>query len=365
MTPNPLPAGTDEALADARRHGITIFGAGGFAGALATAAREHGVEVRAFVVSRPTANSLAGTPVSALADLSEELKRLPMWIGVFNRNRDSDLADLFNTCRAAGIADVLLPQHYFDVVGKAMGWRFWLVDRARYRDAEADIAHALTLLDDATSRRQLEQAIAFRLGTTPAIAPQPDAEPQYFPRFITAVATAVEPGIHFVDGGAYDGDTLAQAARHLRLAGAFAFEPDPENFRRLSASVAKLQVPSCCWPCGLSDRTARVAFSGGEGESCAINDNGTDSIQALRLDDCLQHQPVSFIKLDIEGHELAALAGATAIITRHRPLLAIAGYHLWDDLWTIPDFIARLDLGYRIGYRMHAHNTFDAVFYAY
>ena len=47
------------------------------------------------------------------------------------------------------------------------------------------------------------------------------------------------------------------------------------------------------------------------------------------------------------------------------PVLAIAGYHRRDDLWRIPAWISSLDLDYRLRFRIHAHNSFDAVFYAY
>ena len=62
---------------------------------------------------------------------------------------------------------------------------------------------------------------------------------------------------------------------------------------------------------------------------------------------------------------MEALAGAEALIRHNRPVLAIAGYHRRDDLWRIPAWITQLGLDYRLRFRIHAHNSFDAVFYAY
>jgi len=48
---------------------------------------------------------------------------------------------------------------------------------------------------------------------------------------------------------------------------------------------------------------------------------------------------VDFIKMDIEGAEQKALAGARRTITRFRPRLAIAAYHLPDDVKRIPEIV--------------------------
>lgn len=45
---------------------------------------------------------------------------------------------------------------------------------------------------------------------------------------------------------------------------------------------------------------------------------------------------VDFIKSDIEGAERNALAGATNTLYRFKPRMAIAGYHLIDDLTVLP-----------------------------
>ncbi|MGE3956796.1 MAG: FkbM family methyltransferase [Vicinamibacterales bacterium] len=46
--------------------------------------------------------------------------------------------------------------------------------------------------------------------------------------------------------------------------------------------------------------------------------------------------PVGFIKIDIEGMELEALAGMHETIATHRPTISLAIYHEPDHLWRIP-----------------------------
>ena len=69
---------------------------------------------------------------------------------------------------------------------------------------------------------------------------------------------------------------------------------------------------------------------------------------------------VDFIKMDIEGSELAALRGAEETIRRWRPKLAISLYHRYEDFITIPAWIDALGLGYRFfldHYSIHAEET--------
>lgn len=351
------------ALAEARQAGVLIFGNGSFARALARALQALDIRVAAMVASAPQAASQDGIPLLALAALGPEMRQLPIWVGVFNREAGSDYARLAAACAAAGVHRVLVPPQYFEIVSRDMGWRYWLTDRSDYAVHHDAINQAIDLMADANSRRQFAATIAFRLGADPAAVPQPDSAPQYFPEFMIAADRSGAGSL--IDGGAYDGDTLRQAASQLKPASAFAFEPDPENFTKLADTVRTLPFPVACFPCGLSSSTRHLRYSVGQGEASAICGGGDGLIQVARLDDCLPTTPIAYFKLDVEGHEMEALAGAAACLRRDRPRLAIAGYHRWDDVWRIPRFIRRLDLDYRLAFRIHAHNTFDGVFYAY
>jgi hypothetical protein len=48
-----------------------------------------------------------------------------------------------------------------------------------------------------------------------------------------------------------------------------------------------------------------------------------ETVQTARLDDVVPQADVGFIKIDVEGHELNLLRGATAIIERCRPVLLV------------------------------------------
>jgi hypothetical protein len=57
---------------------------------------------------------------------------------------------------------------------------------------------------------------------------------------------------------------------------------------------------------------------------------------------------VDFIKMDIEGAELQALAGAAQTLARFSPKLAIASYHKPEDPTRIPELVRRLNSVYQM-----------------
>ncbi len=355
---------TDDLLAHAQRDGVTLFGAGNFARDVAKALLGLGVPVHAYVVSNPSVTAIDGISVTSLDGLSESLRALPMFLAVFNHRPESDFGKIAAACHANRVSQCYFPQAYFELIAESVGWRYWMTDRRNYNSSREQIVRAFEVLEDDESRRQFLDTLSFRLGASGYTSPSPCSDPQYFsPAVLRAVC--LKHSAVFVDGGAYDGDTIVQAAAALPLSRAYGFEPDIANFSRLTGNIASLEFPVVCYPCGLSNQMQWLAFANNNGEASAVVEDGNNHIQCVRLDDCLVGERIDYIKLDIEGHELAALTGASGIIARDRPVLAIAAYHRWDDLWRIPDFIRRLVPEYRIIYRTHEYNTFESVFYAY
>jgi hypothetical protein len=68
--------------------------------------------------------------------------------------------------------------------------------------------------------------------------------------------------------------------------------------------------------------------------------------------------------MDVEGSEMAGLAGAAGALRRFRPKLAISLYHVPDDFFRIQSFIDDLRLGYRFYIDHHTIWEEETVLYA-
>jgi hypothetical protein len=78
------------------------------------------------------------------------------------------------------------------------------------------------------------------------------------------------------------------------------------------------------------------------------------SVQTTTIDEMaktFQWPRVDFIKMDIEGAEMDALAGAATTLKRWKPRLAISAYHLFDDFYEIPRRIYKINPSYHIEVR--------------
>lgn len=163
----------------------------------------------------------------------------------------------------------------------------------------------------------------------------------------------------FVDGGAYNGDSIAAFVKALAQQNAapaakiFAFEPDKATFKLLQQNTVNL--PQCvCINAGIWHKETTLRFSSGHALSSALTEKTDGEIIALNsIDNVVAGEKVTFIKMDIEGAELEALKGAQATIATHYPILAISLYHKPADLITIPQFIHQLQPGYRFYLRAH------------
>ena len=153
----------------------------------------------------------------------------------------------------------------------------------------------------------------------------------------------------------------------------YAFEPNPKLFPMLAAG-ARANVQ--CLPYGLSDADgAADLMVPGEGvrysnQGATLNPakvlgvkHGTLQIETRRLDS-LPLDPVGFVKIDVEGHELAVIRGALGLIARDKPTLIveIEERHMKKPL---ADALAEIiSLGYRLLYLsatgLRDGSTYDA-----
>jgi FkbM family methyltransferase len=207
---------------------------------------------------------------------------------------------------------------------------------------------------DTASREIFRRQLAWRLWAEFPVN-QPPSPEQYFPSDLIKS----RPDERFVDGGAFDGDTLAQVPGGY--ARAWAFEPDPGSAALLRTRVDGRVVVS---EAALGSAPGRSRFRAMGTPASARAPAGEREVQVSRLDDVLSGESPTFIKLDVEGDELAALRGAHATIRRSRPILAVCVYHRPSDLWEIPCFLLDTLPGHRLFLRIHDYDGFELVAYS-
>lgn len=88
----------------------------------------------------------------------------------------------------------------------------------------------------------------------------------------------------------------------------------------------------------------------------------TESIDNLVKEEKLEK--IDFIKMDIEGAEMAALIGATETIRKFKPKLAISAYHKIVDFVEITNFIKSLEPSYKIFVEHYTIHSEETVIYA-
>ncbi|MCL1998619.1 MAG: FkbM family methyltransferase [Turicibacter sp.] len=175
----------------------------------------------------------------------------------------------------------------------------------------------------------------------------------------------------FVDAGAYG---LKNSRRFVEwTSGEYsdihAFEPDKKNYKNClkilknpqnnfdSQKIKLVQK-------GLYDKSATISFNMNKRKS-TISDDGILTIKTIALDKYMKNQenPPTFIKMDVEGAELAALKGAKETIKRHRPRLAICIYHKPEDILDIPLYILSLVPDYKLYIRHYTTWKIETVLY--
>jgi FkbM family methyltransferase len=103
----------------------------------------------------------------------------------------------------------------------------------------------------------------------------------------------------------------------------------------------------------LIDPGARVAQGG---------DLPTRSIDSLVAEGAIDR--IDYIKMDIEGSELAALRGGESALRKWRPRLAISLYHRPEDFFSIPLWLDGLRCGYRFFLDHYSIHHEETVLYA-
>ena len=348
--------------------GLVLFGAGGLGRKIAAALRSFGIVPAAFSDNHA---SLWGKRVEGLEVLSppEAVRRYgercTFVVTIWHPEPYSAVVAVQHQLRRLGCrriatfplvmwkyAGALLPLYLWDLPSKLL--------------AEADeIRAAFELFDESASQAEFLGQLRLRLWADFAALPPPCPSPQYFPEGVFQLHSEE----CFIDCGAYVGDTIRSfvdqnGGRFRRIV---AFEPDPENFAQLERMLLEtneLRVRAAAFPMAVAAESGIAHFDATGNTSAAIASSGKLLIPVRTLDELLDGETPTFLKMDVEGAEYDALRGATRVVRQHKPLLAVCAYHRPQDLWRIPRLLHELVPDARLILRPHCADGFDLVCYA-
>lgn len=137
-----------------------------------------------------------------------------------------------------------------------------------------------------------------------------------------------------IDIGCYLGSVLSEIIQFSPYGSHMAFEPIPGKARWLKQRFPEVDIREIA----LSDTSGEATFyinmscsgfSGLRPHNFKQNDSFNKiTVQCEKLDNILiPNYRVDFIKLDVEGAELAVLSGAADILARHHPILLFECSH--------------------------------------
>ena len=167
----------------------------------------------------------------------------------------------------------------------------------------------------------------------------------------------------FIDCGACGGSSLSEflEINHHCFKAYYGIEPDPTNFDKLEKFISCLSE---------SDRGKMkiynaAAYAHNKGTNFFIlngpgsfqAENGTDKVKTIKIDDILNKEAATYIKMNIEGSEVSALRGAEYTIRNYYPRMAIMGYHKTSDLWKVPLLIKEYYGDYHLELRSYMSNV--------
>jgi FkbM family methyltransferase len=348
---------------------LILFGAGNLGRQILARLLVEGIEPKAFTDNNRALHGtlIEGVPVLSPEDAATKYGRSAAFV-VTIWNPEHSFLQTRQQLTALGCTRV--------VSAIPLRWKFaedllpffWLDLPSRTLDDAASVKSALSIWADEFSRKEFLAQLRFRLyGEFDSLsAPVPQAS--YFPDDLFAL----RPEEVFIDCGAFDGITIRQFLEHRSSfkGQIVAFEPDPHNHKSLLAYASGLpahlraRIVVSSQAVGSTGGTLKFNATGTMGS--AVDVHGTVDVEGVALDAYLTKASLvpSYIKMDIEGAELEALAGARGTIKQHKPVLAVCLYHRPTDLWRIPLFVRSLTDQYSLFLRPHETEGWQLVCYA-
>lgn len=256
-------------------------------------------------------------------------------------------------------------------------WKYYLdIDFGRYEadkenwqyfhKHEHELNRAYSLLKDSKSKDIFQRLVNYRICRNIDALDGIQDHGQYFPEEEKLNLSTSGGADVFFDLGAYDGDSIAGFVEyvHGRYKKVIAVEASEKNYKKLCSNLSGYKNVEC-HNVGVYSEKTKLNFTVSDAKNSFADKDGENVIEVDTVDNIVAGQPVTFIKMDIEGAEYAALQGAVNTLRDNVPVLAISIYHTVDDLWRLQLFVEDLLPGkYDFYIRHYSPTVIETILYA-
>ncbi|MEM1300729.1 MAG: FkbM family methyltransferase [Pseudomonadota bacterium] len=150
----------------------------------------------------------------------------------------------------------------------------------------------------------------------------------YEPASLALIAEHFPVGGTFVDIGAHVGNHAIYAAKALGAAKVIAFEPSLKAHTILTVNKAlngltRFEIRKQALSDAPGEAVIETPAPMHEGRNTLTEDGPGQRVPVVTGDAALEGRKVSFLKIDVEGHEMQVLGGLTKTVREHRPPIFI------------------------------------------
>lgn len=285
--------------------------------------------------------------------------RLPADAIVLNCSTSISPVAVEQRIRASGIDSIV---SLYEIIRAAAGEieqpEFVREQREDWVRFETEWSELFSSMADEPSRQTLLDVVRYRLTANTHFmgAYAVRVKDQYFEPFLNLRSEV------FVDAGGFDGDTTEEfCRRYPDYQKVHLFEPSQRNMRAAKIRLAAHRDISFHAE-ALSDRPGSMTFNVEAGSASAVTSGPGEEVHVDTLDRAVT-EPVSFIKMDLEGWELKALAGCERHIRDDRPKLAIAVYHHAADFRDVFHYARSIHADYKVYLRHYTQGWSETVMF--
>ena len=353
-------------ISDNDNSSFYLFGAGNYMPYVVKLLQKHGIPVSAIVDSFRGGTSFKGIPIIQWSIFLKKLESLNPRFLISAPSVANQIVKQINKSLPNAIIDRcgMEIEFFSEYVPDVEQYRTYLLNNYTLFEEFA------LSLEDELSQHTLECVLKGRISGDFSYFSACAVGNQYYPNGIIKFSDHEL----VVELGSFDGTTLRDfIERCPKYYCVYCFEPE----LRLQPYLEMIRmeeekkgnrivlVPKGAWDC--EDTLQFYIDDSLTGSSTlAMNYGRREAVEIETITiDKLIHEPITYIKMDIEGVELRALRGAVNQITTYRPKLAICVYHKTNDLLDIWNYLRKIVPGYRFYLRHHEKNNgTETVLYA-